>query len=65
MIDTNKAIILSANIASGNRALRTILQNVLNKKYMVDNVLKNFAVGRILCTQEPILQLQMLSTDLA
>ena len=62
MIATNKAITLKVIVASGNRALRANLRNVLQKKYMVKNVSQN-AVWQILCSQEPILQLQMLTIE--
>ena len=38
MIANNKAMLLKVFVASGNRALRAKLQNLLNKKYMVKNV---------------------------
>ena len=65
MIATNEAIILRVIVASGNRALRVTLQNVLNKNTWLKTCPNNFSVVQILCSQEPILQLQMLSTELA
>ena len=65
MIATNEAIMLRVIVASGNRALRATLQNVLNKNTWLKTCPNNLAVVQILCSQEPILQLQMLSTELA
>ena len=49
MIANNKAIILKVIVASGNRALRANLQNVL-KKYMVKNVSQ-----KLCCMANPLL----------
>ena len=50
MLANIKAIILKVIVASGNRALRANLQNVLNKKYMVKNVSQ-----KLCCMANPLL----------